>query len=335
MSRHLSGTNRRRRWRKAPEREDLIVKLIIIYAGVEDGPQVWPDGRSLPLQRIAGSNVLGHVLNQMRDVQPDELVLVVDRDEETIAAWIRDIFPQLEAKIITAAPGTSPLQALVQCRDHFDKGPLLIALGSMVTEADYRGLGQSPADVTLFTQPPQWDKPLAAAAQDKTEPPWAGMCFFQRGTDLRSTLERAAAVHMTLSALIADLPTLDLHIEKRLAALALDTSTAAGLIYANARLLGLGYGSEDAIERSYVEDFTVIPPVFLHETAVIENAVVGPFTNVEAGAMISSSVIRNSLIGAEAAVENVVLDGALIGSRARVTASGNAVVVQDDGEVAL
>jgi hypothetical protein len=49
-----------------------------------------------------------------------------------------------------------------------------------------------------------------------------------------------------------------------------------GLLFANARLLGLGYGSEDAVERSYVEDFTVIPPVFLHETAEIENSVVGP-----------------------------------------------------------
>lgn len=335
MSRQLSGTNSRRHWRKAPEREDQIVKLFIIYTAVEDGQQVWPDGRSLPLQRIAGSNVLGHVLNQLRDVHPDELVLVVDRDEETIASWIKDTIPQLETKLITAAPGSSPLQALAQCRDHFDKGPLLIALGSTITEADFRGLDQSPADVTLFTQPPQWDQPLAAAAQDKAGPPWAGVCCFRRGTDLRSALDQAAAAHTTLGALINDLPTLDLHIEKRPAALALDTSTAAGLLYANARLLGLGYGSEDAIERSYVEDFTVIPPVFLHETAVIENAVVGPFTNVEAGARISGSVIRNSLIGAEASVENVVLDGALIGSRARVTASGNAVFVQDDKEITL
>ena len=113
------------------------------------------------------------------------------------------------------------------------------------------------------------------------------------------------------------------------------TRTAEDLLFTNARLLGLGYGTEDAIERSYTEDFTVLQPVFLHDTAVIENAVVGPFVNVEAGAKIRDSVVRDSLIGQETTIEDVVLDGSLIGARAHLKASGQALFVEDDEELSL
>jgi glucose-1-phosphate thymidylyltransferase len=73
--------------------------------------------------------------------------------------------------------------------------------------------------------------------------------------------------------------------------------------------------------------------VFLHETAVIEYSVIGPFTNVEAGARISSSVVRNTLLGRDSAVENVVLDGSIIGSHARVEGAGVALIVEEENNV--
>jgi hypothetical protein len=57
----------------------------------------------------------------------------------------------------------------------------------------------------------------------------------------------------------------------------LETHTPEALLHANQRLLGLGYGvTPDAIERSYAEDFTVLPPVFIDEEAYVEAAVIGP-----------------------------------------------------------
>ena len=311
------------------------MKVFIIYAGVKDELRGWPDNRSLSLQRVAGSNVLGHLLNQMRGVHLDGLVLAVDKDKEAIEAWIANKIPEIEVDVIAIAPGSSQLQALAECRKHFDKGPLLVVPGNIIVEADYRSLDQSVADVILFTRPQQQAISVAADAQEEAGPPWAVCSYFRRETDLRAALDRAPAEAMSFSSLLNDLQNRDLHVEKRPAMICLNTSTIDGLLLANARLLGLGYGSDDAIERSYVEDFTVIPPVFLHETAVIENAVVGPFANIEAGARIGNSVISNSLIGAESTIENAVLDGSLVGSRAHVQDSGTALIVEDDRKLLL
>jgi glucose-1-phosphate thymidylyltransferase len=104
------------------------------------------------------------------------------------------------------------------------------------------------------------------------------------------------------------------------------------MLHANARLLRLDYGSQDAIERSYAEDFTVLPPVFLHETAVIENSVIGPFVNLEAYAKVQNSIVRNSLIGKGTLVTDVIIDKSLIGDDAVITGL-KSVVIADDGSI--
>lgn len=295
----------------------------ILFAGVEDEGQVWPDKHSLPLQRMAGSNVLGHVLGQLWDAQPDQVVVVVERDGAAITAWFEEEIPHIEVEVITVPPGSKPLAALAACREYGNKDPLLVALGSHVTEADYKDLQQRTAAVTLFTKPQQ-------------DNAWAGACYFRRGADCFDSLENTLqAGSADFAAFLDDLRQSGLPLEKQPATMCLETRTAEDLLFTNARLLGLGYGTEDAIERSYMEDFTVLPPVFLHETAVIENAVVGPFVNVEAGAIIRGSVVRNSLIGWESTIEDVVLDGSLIGARACVKASGQTLFVEDDEEITL
>jgi glucose-1-phosphate thymidylyltransferase len=297
------------------------VNLCILYAGIEDEGQIWPDKRSLALQRIAGSNVLGHVLNQLWDAHPDQVLVVVQQDEEAIAAWFLEQIPHIDAKVISVPPGTKPLQALAVCRDYCDKEPLLVTLGSNVTEANYKLLERHTADVISFTRPRQ-------------ENDWTGVCYFQRGVDCFAALDEARMAGMpSLAAFVEALQQVNLHLEKQPATMSLETKTAADLLFANARLLGLGYGTEDAIERSYMEDFTVLPPVYMHETAVIENAVIGPFANIEAGAIIRDSVVRNSLIGRDSDILNVVLDGSIIGANAQVSASGHALFVEDNAQV--
>jgi glucose-1-phosphate thymidylyltransferase len=307
------------------------VRIIILYAGLEDREQNWPDHCSLALQRLAGSNVLGHILNQLRDLISDEITLIVERDADAISDWAAQNLPGLDIDFVTAIPGIVPLQALAACRRCFDQEPLLLVLGSHIVEAEFKDLYKATAGVTLFIKPVE-DTAAHDPAQERFS--WAGACYFRHGAVLGDALDRALpAGQANLAGCLTDLYNSDLAVDLRPATLSLDAGTIDGLLFANARLLGLGYGSDDAIERSYVEDFTVIPPVFLHETAEIENSVVGPFTNVEAGARISSSVVRNSLLGRDSAVHNVVLDGSIIGPRARLESAGAALIVEEGTEV--
>ncbi len=107
------------------------------------------------------------------------------------------------------------------------------------------------------------------------------------------------------------------------------------MLHANARLLRLAHGSQDAIERSYAEDFTVIPPVFLHETAVIENSVIGPFVNLEAHAAVRDSIVRNSLIGIRTEIADAILADSLIGDDALITGRISRLTAADGAIVNL
>ncbi len=54
-----------------------------------------------------------------------------------------------------------------------------------------------------------------------------------------------------------------------------DAGTPEAILNTNARLLSVGYNTHDALERSFSENFTIIPPVYLPESANIE-AKTGP-----------------------------------------------------------
>ncbi|MCB9010150.1 MAG: nucleotidyltransferase, partial [Ardenticatenaceae bacterium] len=115
----------------------------------------------------------------------------------------------------------------------------------------------------------------------------------------------------------------------------LDAGKPDFMLSTNQKLLALGYGTDDAIDRSYAEDFTVMPPVFLHETAVIDQCVLGPFVSIEAGATVKNSIIRNSIIDAGAHIENCVLDGALIGENTKIIGKSHKMFLGDNSIVEL
>jgi len=82
-----------------------------------------------------------------------------------------------------------------------------------------------------------------------------------------------------------------------------------------------------------VERSTIIPPVFLGSGAQISDSVVGPHVSVEAGASISRSVLKDSIVFAGASVQNVVLSGSLVGRDAEIAPEPDRLNVGDHSTV--
>jgi len=92
-----------------------------------------------------------------------------------------------------------------------------------------------------------------------------------------------------------------------------DCGTPAALLDTNRYLLEHG--------RSYVGNLSqsiAIPPVYIADTALIENSVIGPHVSVAAGVVVRDSRIRDSIINAGAHIQNVTLHNSLIGADAYV-----------------
>lgn len=299
------------------------MKVVILFVGYETSVETESPTHLHGLLNMAGSTILGHILLQLDAVLTGEVVLVVNSTQQPLfASWLAENYPDLAVCFIVQKETDSIGQTLQTCADCFDVGELLLVSGHVVVEADFTQLPSIAAH----------ENATAVIITDTNEKS-AGIIWLNQGTLLRTML--ATQPINQFSDLLATLQACGVIVAKTTASFCLDTRTTPDYFYANRRLLGLGYGTQDVIERSYADDFTVFPPVFLHETAVIENAVIGPFVNIEAGAIVRNSIIKNSFIDADAHVETVILADSMIGTGARVNGRVHTIILQDNKSIDL
>ncbi len=331
------------------------MKVIIPLAGFGSRmrPHTWSRAKSL--LNVAGNTVIGHLLDQMAAITTEEVVFVVGYKGEELEAWIRQQYSHLDSHFVQQPEPLGQAHALWLCRD-FMVGEVLVAFGDGIVKAEYADIPEPDVDAVMLVQEVEDPRKFGVVAVDEqgfvqqlVEKPKtmdhklaaAGIHWFGDGRLLAQALDTVIREdHKTKGEYyLADayqvLLAQGIKIGTKPTTFWLDAGNPENILATNARLLGLGYGTADAIDRSYAEDFTVIPPVFLHETAVVERSVIGPYVSIEAGAIIQDSIIRNSLIDAKARLENCILDTTLVGERASVKGQSLKLFVGDDTHIEL
>ncbi len=315
------------------------MNIIISFAGLESSQSSTP----FALRRLAGSTILGHILALLLDLPVEKLILVVSSGLEQVERSVRESLPDLSLHMVLVEDANDPITSLNECRALLDSEQLLFVSGSYIAEAEYAALISSEAGASCLIQGEQDavltellavdDNGFLTAAEGEDRVRWAGSCWFRHGTDLVKALDAVDSQrNYSLGSLLSHLAAQGVQISTKQAFYCLDTRSVESMLHANARLLWLDHGTQDAIERSYAEDFTVLPPVFLHETAVIENSVIGPFVNLEAHAAVRNSIVRNSLIGIGTEITDAILHDSLIGDDAVITGL-KSTVIADDGAI--
>jgi glucose-1-phosphate thymidylyltransferase len=91
----------------------------------------------------------------------------------------------------------------------------------------------------------------------------------------------------------------------------LDAGTPEALLDTNRYLLEHTYNnSAEAAARS---GLVVVPPVYIHPTAEVTASVIGPNVSLGEGCVVSSSILRNSIIEGGAQVTDSLLEDSLLG----------------------
>lgn len=332
------------------------MKIIIPLAGfgTRMRPHTW--SRAKPLLHVAGNTIIGHLLNFMQEITTEEVIFVVGYKGNEIEAWIRAHYPHLKAHFVVQEEALGQAHAIWMCRDFLDEGEVLVAFGDGIVEARYTEIAEPDADGVILVQEMADPRTFGVVVTDENhvvhdfiEKPstmvhkqvLAGIYWFKNGRLLHDAIQTiieenrqtkgefylvdAYKVMLEQGAVIKAKPTI----------FWLDAGKPDFMLSANQKLLSLGYGTQDAIERSYAEDFTVVPPVFIHDTAVIDQSVIGPFASIEAGVTVKSSIVRNSIIDAGAHIENCILDEALVGENVRLTGQPKAMFIGDNSTIEI
>jgi len=107
-----------------------------------------------------------------------------------------------------------------------------------------------------------------------------------------------------------------------------DCGALGTLLETNAALLARG-----AARRRDFPGVTIHDPVYIEDGVTIERSEVGPNVSIERGSRIGDSRVRNAIIGQDAALTRVDLDGALLGNAVRVDGFRGSASLGDHSEL--
>jgi glucose-1-phosphate thymidylyltransferase len=334
------------------------MKLIILLAGygTRMRPHTW--SRPKPILRVAGNTVVGHILDLMEPLTSDEVIFVVGYKGDQIEQWIRENYGHLNTHFVVQEEALGQAHAVWLCRDLLGEDEVVVAFGDGIVSADYNAFANLAPEVdgVFLVREVEDPRRFGVVVTDDNgyirqfvEKPEGfehrrvivGVNWFRSGRQLRQALDTVMAENRQTLGEYFMVDAYEVMLEQgarfitQSAAEWEDAGKPEAILQTNARLLALGYGTEDALERSYAEGFTVVPPVYIHPTANIEASVIGPYATIEAEVTVRNAIVRNSIIDPGAHVEACILDNALVGERAHVKGEGRELFVGDDSVVTV
>ena len=337
------------------------MKVIILLGGrgTRLRPYTW--SRPKALLSLAGNTVLGHILERMSEVTGEEVIFVVGDHGATVEAWVRENYPGFDAHFVRQEEPLGQAHAVWLCRDFLqDERDVIVAFGDGIIEADFAAISSKAddenADAVFLVTEVDDARDFGVALLDEAgcvsgfvEKPETeahnllvvGANWFRSSRRLYEAVDTVIREQrQTLGEYyMVDAYQVMLERGDRLITMEArqweDTGQPGTLLRSNARLLASGYHSPDAIERSYAEEFSVLPPVYLHPAARIDGSVIGPYVTVGPDVTIRDAIIRNSIVDRGATVQHCLLDGALIGEEAQVNGRAKALFIGDNAVVEL
>lgn len=330
------------------------LKVVIPMAGLGTRlrPQTWSKPKQLV--SVAGKTVLDHVLETLStlpDPENIELVNIVGYLGEQIEEHVRTNYPDLISHFILQENPKGQSHAIKLAED-FLEGPMLVVFADTLIETNLSFLENESADAVAWVKPVPDPRRFGVAVisedglvQRLIEKPEdmsnnlaiVGFYYFKNSKMLLSAIDEQILRGMQLKGefYLADAVNIMLEMGMQMrtqkVSVWLDAGTPDALLETNRYLLENGQdNSDEALQR---EGSVIIPPVFVHPTAVVRGSIIGPDVSLGAGCMVEQSIIRDSILEEEAETVGVILEKSLLGRRARLKRRAGFINVGDNTEI--
>jgi len=317
------------------------VNVVIPSAG--QGTRLRPHTHTLPkvMLSVAGRPIIGHILSDLRVLQPREIRLIVGYRGERLEAYVREEFPDLPIRIVWQKEqlglGHAVLQGLVEGEDE----PVLVILGDTVFDVDYAAFvasGENVLGVRSVPDPERFgivelsgddriERLVEKPSEPKTDLALVGLYFVSNSELLRRAIAglvhddaRTRGEYQLTDALQRMIDEGNVFVPFRIGNW-FDCGKPETLLDTNRALLDR---RPPEITGAF-EDACIVPPVAIGPDCTIARAVVGPFVTLGRNAVVHESVVRDSIIGDGASVRGCVLERSIVGPGASVEAPARTV----------
>lgn len=324
---------------------------IIPVAGF--GTRMRPHTYTVPkvLLPVAGKPILGHILDRLIAAGVTSTTIVVGYLGNMVEEYVRSSYPALESSFVEQKELLGLGHSIWTAREYIptDGGPLFIILGDTIFDVDLERVFALPTSA-LCVRPVEDPRRFGVAELkdgyisklvEKPEHPTSnlaivGLYFFRNPGLLAECLDEIVEKNIRTRNEYQLTDALQMMIERgeKFSTFEIqawyDCGNTEMLLETNRHLLQ-AYTSAPSDRPSCV----VVDPVFIHESAVVEHSVIGPFVAIGAGSTVKSAVIRDSILGDNCSVRDALLDHSIVGNAAKVDGAASRINIGDSSEVLL
>jgi len=331
------------------------LKAIIPVAGA--GTKLRPLTYTQPkaLIPLAGKTILSVIVDQLLEAGVTDFVFVIGYLGEKIQRYIEKTYPHLNCTFVNQTDRRGTGHAIWLTRDAVGDDEMMIVLGDTVCDYDVREVLNSEVsqigvkkvdDPRSFGVAELGEKDIVLKAVEKPLIPksnmaMVGIYYIKENKELFAALDhhllnRAASegeYHLTNA--------LQYMIETGITFQAFrvnnwfDCGKKESLLSTNAILLKQMGGDITEVQHHSYHNTVVIPPVSIAEGCHITNSIIGPNVTIGECTTVEFSIIKDSIIGSYAELEEVVLKASIIGNDAYVRGLSQSLNIGDNTEIDL
>jgi glucose-1-phosphate thymidylyltransferase len=332
------------------------LKIVIPMAGY--GTRLRPHTWSRPKQliRMADKMVIDHVLDtfsSLPNLDQCEFIFIVGYLGNKIQEYMQQAYPDFKVRYVQQPEMRGQSHAISLAKDYLD-GPMMMLYGDTLIKTDFSFVPTEQAAAVAWVKavPDPRRFGVACVGQDNwvthlVEKPQTmdnnlvlvGCYYFHDSSKLLAAIHEQMQRNIALKGefFLADAINVMLEHGLKMRVEIVDTWLDAGVpedvLKTNRYLLDHGH---DSIPETYENrNVVILPPVYIHPTAHVEDSVIGPHTSIGAMCKIHSCIIRDSIVDDLSEVSNVVMEHSLIGRETRIHHHAGIMNIGDHTELNL
>lgn len=330
------------------------MKAIIPVAGA--GTKLRPHTYTQPkaLMPMAGKTILGVIVDSLKDKGIDEYIFIIGYLGDKIQDYVTKTYPELKCTFVTQNDRRGTGHAIWLTKNVVGNDEVLIVFGDTICDFDLEDVLQCPTsqigirrvdDPRGFGVAELDDDDRVLRVIEKPLIPKSNMAmvgvykiketeelFRSLDTYLYAKADADGEYHLThaLQTMIENgVPFKAFKVNSWF-----DCGKKETLLETNATLLK-SMNEAHGYTVPEFKDTVIIPPVNIGKGCIIEHAIIGPSVSIGEHSTIRSSIIRNSIIGSFAELDEVVLKSSIIGSDAYVHGLSQSLNIGDNTDIDL
>lgn len=322
------------------------MRAIIPVAGV--GSRLKPHTHTTPkvLLNVGGKPILGHILDKLSEEGIKKATFVIGHLGEMIQEYVLNNYPSFKSDFIEQKEMEGLGHAIYTALPTIDEKEIFVILGDTVFDVDLKKVFKnkmSSLGVKQVEDPRRFgvavtENGIIKKLVEKPQEPVSnlalvGLYYFSDSAPLSEKLTELVKKDIRTNGELQLTDAIQLMIEggEQISTFPVDGWYDCGkpetLLSTNRFLL-----NRNGQNKSY-DNVVINKPVFIADDVEINDSVIGPYTTIDKGSKINSSIIKNSIIGSNANVVNAMLENSIIGNNSIVKGSHKRLNSGDSSEI--